>query len=476
MGFKAGDDRRWQRQLLALQLHAVKTDFKCFLMQSFAALHGGQALCGNWHLDLLADYLERLERGDIRRLIINMPPRYLKSLCVSVAWPAWLLAQNPAARVIVASYAASLSEKHSLDCRKLLEEAWYRGLFPASGLKRGENEKRLFHTQKRGFRLAASVGGALTGYGGDVLIVDDPLNPLQAESKVLRTLCNRWFEHTFSSRLNDKNQGKMLVVMQRVHPDDLSGYLLRKGGWEQLTLPAIALQTRHYVPLVKPYRFREGAALHPAREGAVLLEKLRHDLGSQAFAAQYLQEPVARGGGMIKVDWLGYYDTAGEVEYCMQSWDTAIKSGAGNDYSVGLCFGLRGGEVLLLDVRREKMDFPELRRAMVDFAAKWQPRGVLVEDKGSGQSLLQDLRREPGANWLGIMPRLDKLTRLAAVSPMLEAGRLKMPRNAAWKDAFESELLAFPQGRHDDQVDALSQFLQWLQGKERDSQPGMRRI
>jgi predicted phage terminase large subunit-like protein len=465
-----------QITLEGFQAQAIQSDFSSFLWQSFATLHGSAPFRCNWHLDALADYLQAVERGHIRRLIINMPPRYLKSLTVSVAWPAWLLAQNPASQIIVASYASALSIKHSLDCRQIMQSEWFQRYFPQTKLARGQNEKKLYRSTENGFRLAASVGGAITGFGGDVLIADDPISPHHADSKLFRVLTQRWFEHTFSSRLNDKKRGAIVIVMQRVHEEDLSGYLLRKGGWEHLTLPALAEDTRHFVPLAAHYRQVENDPLHPARESPQTLEQIKRELGSYAFAAQYLQQPVARSGGMISAQWLKRYVQAPEEGQVIQSWDTAIKTGKENDYSVCLTLRVTKAEIYLLKVWRARADYPDLRRRLMQEAEEMQPSAILLEDKASGQSLLQDLRRETMLPLIAVMPKLDKVTRVASVSAMIEAGQLRLPERAHWLAAFEEELLSFPHSRHDDQVDALSQALQWIQARNSGVGMSVRRI
>jgi hypothetical protein len=264
----------------------------------------------NWHIDAIAEYLMACARGEVTRLVINLPPRMLKSTIVSVAWPAWLLAHDPAQRIMAASYAQSLSLKHSTDCRVLLQSAWYRYLYPRTCLSGDQNEKEKFTTTQRGYRKAVSVGGAAIGEGGNILIVDDPLNPLQASHHTQREMVNQWFDHTWTTRLDDKQHGAMVVVMQRLHPNDLSGYLLEKGGWEHLCLPALAPEhTRIHIGNF--FREREaGEALHAAREPVALLERMKHELGSANFEAQYQQAPISQMGAIVKPYWFPRFDLA----------------------------------------------------------------------------------------------------------------------------------------------------------------------
>ncbi|MDG1287016.1 MAG: phage terminase large subunit [Rickettsiales bacterium] len=469
--FKMGE-ALLQHQLLALEAQAMQSSFLAFLHNAFMSLNGGATYHENWHIEVLATYLQAVESGAIRRLIINMPPRYLKSLTVSVAWPAWLLGQDPARRVIVASYAERLSLKHSLDCRHLLGEAWFKRAYPQLEIFTGQNEKHKFVTTHHGFRLAASVGGALTGEGGNILIIDDPINPLNAESKVARDKVNRWFEHTFSSRLNDKRHGAIVLVMQRVHEEDLTGYLRKKGGWEVLELPALAPQTQFYNHHLR----REGEVLHPAREDLMQLEKVKYEMGSQSFSAQYQQRPRPRDGSMIRRSWLLYDDVPPTGGQIVQSWDTAIKAGQNNDPSVCITAQLVQGECHILEVLCERLEYHHLRAALLARAEKWQPDAILIEDKASGQSLLQDLRADTNLPLVPIMPKQDKLTRFAAVTPMIESGRMILPTQALWLADFEHELLSFPASAHDDQVDALSQLLSWWKRRENKGKMGVRRV
>ncbi len=468
-----------QQQLQAFWHEAVSRDFNSFLHQSVNTLNPGSVFLPNWHLNIMAEYLRAVEDGQLQRLIINMPPRYLKSLCVSVAWPAWILGRNASKRIIVASYAQSLSLKHSLDCRQLMSTLWYRKLYPGTELLQGQNEKHKFMTTAYGFRLAVSVGGAVTGEGGDILIVDDPLNPAQAESSLFRNLANRWFENTFSSRLNDKRRGGIVVVMQRLHSQDLSGYLQEKGNWEMLDLSAQAERMQHYIGMDYDYRRSMGECLHEAREDERMLSRMRHEMGSHAFAAQYMQRPVALSGGMVKAEWLGRYaDIQGALTnpIITQSWDTAIKAGKNNDPSVCITFAQAETGHYVLDILRERLEYPQLRRRLLELAQQWNPQAILIEDKASGQSLLQDLRQSTQLSVIPRLPKMDKLTRFAAVTPMLEAGRLLLPRQAGWLAEFEQELLSFPESAHDDQVDALSQYLNWVKERERIGEMKIRRV
>lgn len=469
------DERRMMQRVLKARNRLLREDFHAFVQKCFATLHPNAAYMPNWHVALIGEYLEACRRREIRRLLINMPPRMLKSVTVSVAWPAFLMGHNPAERIMTASYAAALSIKHALDCRAIVQSPWFGEVFPELRLARDQNEKHKFATRQHGHRIATSIGGTATGEGGNFLVMDDPHTPAQAMSDVQRRNAVDWFDQTFATRLDDKRTGVIVVVMQRLHADDLSGHLLEKGGWEHLCLPAIA-ETRQVYDFGAVRHVRErGEFLHPAREGVAQLTELKRELGSYAFAAQYQQNPMPSDAGMVRRHWFGRYRTVPEAfTRVVQSWDTAIKAGPGHDGSACVTVGEAEGKCHVLDVTVLRAEYPALKHHVRRMAEVWKPDAVLIEDKASGQSLLQDMRREKGLPPLiGIMPASDKVTRFAAVSAMIEAGKVSLPLDAAWLAEFERELLAFPQGKHDDQVDAFSQYLGWLRARQ-DGEYGIR--
>jgi hypothetical protein len=281
--------------------------FPFFVAQTVATVSPGVRYLPNWHIDAIAEYLEAARRREIRRLVINLPPRYLKSIMVNVAWPAFLLGQEPTTRIISASFAHTLSIKHAVDTRLVMQSAWYRALFPDTRLSADQNEKTKFVTTARGHRIAVSVGSAVTGEGGDFLIVDDPLNPQQALNAARRAEVVEWFDHTFATRLDDKRRGVIVVVMQRLHAGDLSGVLMERGGWETLVLPALAEKPQTLVYGRFSKHRAAGEPLHGKREDAAMLESIRRDMGAAAYMAQYQQQPASDAAGMIRLEWFGRY-------------------------------------------------------------------------------------------------------------------------------------------------------------------------
>lgn len=442
----------------------IRADFRAFLHKAFLTLAPGQTYVPTWHIEAIADRLERIRRGEIRRLIINMPPRSLKSIAASVAFPAYVLGLDPSRRIICVSYSGDLAKKHSNDFRAVLESPWFQKTFPTTRIGEFKNTESEIELTARGFRMATSVGGTLTGRGGDIIIIDDPLKPDDALSETKRTAANQWFTNTLLSRLDDKRLGAIVVVMQRVHMDDLTGFLTETSDeWELLTLPAVATHDEE-VPVWgrKKHSRKAGEALSPEREPLEILEALKLQIGSDAFSAQYQQMPVPPGGAMVKRHWVQRYDELppkSEQIVTMQSWDTASKGGPDNDWSVCTTWILaRNHRYYLVDVWRGRVDYPSLKAKVVELAKAWKARRVIVEDAGAGMMLMQELpQKVPGL--VAIRPEGDKATRMAAASAKFEAGQAFLPKQAPWLADLEAELFAFPGSRHDDQCDSISQAL-----------------
>ena len=292
----------------ALLQAILRQDLASFIAKTFTTIDASQPFLPNWHVELLADRLARAYRGEIKRLVITMPPRNLKSICASVGFVAWALGHNPSLKFITASYSSDLALKHARDCRTVMQTQWYGDTFATSRL----NPKRLseddFETTAGGGRLSTSVGGTLTGRGGDFIIIDDPIKPQDALSAVVRVKAQDWLSGTVGSRLNNKNEGVIILIMQRLHVDDPVAHVLEKGGWVHLNLPAIAEENESFL-LSDGTRLtrRKGDVLHPARESREALEREKSAMGSFWFSAQYQQNPVAAEGNLFRVGWFKKY-------------------------------------------------------------------------------------------------------------------------------------------------------------------------
>lgn len=442
----------------------LRADFRPFLEKVFTTLSPGQLFVPTWHLEAIAWQLERVRRGEIRRLIINLPPRSLKSITASVAFPAFVLGHDPSQRLVCVSYSGDLAKKHSNDFRAVIESRWYKSAFPETRVGTLKNSESEIEFTARGSRLATSVGGTLTGRGGGIIIIDDPLKPDDAMSEAKRSAANQWFTNTLLSRLDDKRTGAIVVVMQRVHMDDLTGFLLSQSDeWEVLSLPAIA-EFEEIIPLGngRTHLRQFGQALSPEREPLDILEALKLQIGSDAFSAQYQQAPMPPGGAMVKRHWVKRYQElppASERFLTVQSWDTASKGGPDNDWSVCTTWIVtRDKRWYLIDVWRRRVDYPALKAAVHSLAKQLNARRVLVEDTGAGTSLVQELRGKV-SGIIAVKPSGDKASRMAVASAKIEAGQVLLPEQAPWLPDLEAELFAFPGSRHDDQCDSISQAL-----------------
>lgn len=441
-----------------------RSDLSSFIRKTFEIVSPGEEFKHNWHIELIAKYLQACKDGDIKRLIINIPPRHLKSISVTVAFTTWLMGHDPTCKILSASYSQSLSIKHSLDARAVIENPFYKFLFPDTELIRDQNTKSKFMTTQRGFRFATSVGGTITGEGGDFLIVDDPQNVKHAYSELFRENAKIWFDQAFTTRLNDKKQGCIIVVMQRLHEDDLTGHLLKKGGWEHLKLPVIAEEDQEFnIKDFKKLR-KEGDLLHPEALDQDDINNTKIELGSYGFAGQYQQNPMAAGGNIIKLEWIKTYrELPPEYKTYSWSWDTAIKVGQENDFSVGLLWAECNNGYYLIDFYKNKLEYPELRKMVNTLYNKHKSAEVLIEDKASGQQILQDFKRESNLPVIAMMPGKDmpsnKVERMNLISRLFEAGKVFLPQDAPWLSDVIQEFISFPSGRHDDICDAMTQYL-----------------
>lgn len=456
----------------------LRQDLSIFIQRSFLELNGGTPYLHNWHIDLIASKLMDVCQGKIRRLIINIPPRNLKSICASVAFPAWLLGHDPTKKVICASYAQDLAEKLARDCRQIMRSEWYQALFACTRLSPFKVAVNDFETTRGGGRMAVSTGGGITGRGGDVLIIDDAIKPDQAFSEVEREGANRWYDTTLYSRLNDKQRGAIIIIMQRLHLDDLVGHVLAQEGWEVVSLPAIAESDETYfIKSILGTRIvtrHAGEALHPERESLAILEQLRASLGEYNFAGQYQQSPMPLGGGIIKTAWLQYLADSlwpNKFEQVIQSWDTASKVTELSDYSVCTTWGIAKKRAYLIDVCRVRLEFPGLKKKALELYAKYKPSTILVEDKSSGIQLIQEFRNENFYQVKAVKPQGDKAMRLHMQAAFIESGGLVLPGQAPWLTDYVQELTSFPTGKFDDQVDSTTQALAWLQ--EAMNEPGI---
>jgi len=460
-------------QLQLIDRALAKRSLAEFARQAFRILEPHTELVWNWQLDLICEYLEQVSAGAITRLVINCPPRFMKSLLVSVIWPVWTWTTHPETRWLFASYAKSLALKHSRDRRQLLFSDWFRSNFPEVHLSADDNTMAAFSNTAQGAMRATSVGGSVTGFGAETVVVDDLINPAQADSEAERMTSLRFYDESLSTRHNDKKTGRTVIVEQRTHLEDLTGHVVAQGGWVHLSLPA---EFQRHTVFAFPRSGRQvvckaGDILWPKREDRPQLEAANQRLGSYAYSSQYLQEPVPRGGALFREDWFHrtYREPPVHFDKKVMSLDTAFKTGDSADYSAVVVIGLLAEPdgthepgYYVLYAWHGRLPFNELKRFVSRLAAEFNPDEVLVEDAASGQSLIQELMADTVLSVKPIKVDSDKFSRASAVTPMFESGRVFFPEVAGWLSALTSELLAFPAAPHDDLVDALVHGLNHL--------------
>ena len=356
-----------------------------------------------------------------------------------------------------------------MDTRNVMESPWYRALFPRLELVPRKTRNNELVTPQHGYRFAAGMGGAILGRGADLIVIDDPIKATDAFSEAERRRVNEAFDNTLYTRLNDKTRGAIVIIMQRLHEDDLVGHVLARDDWEVVSIPAIEPEDKAYRLSDAPdqvYYRSAGEVLHPDREPLSILETLRRAQGSLVFSAQYQQAPVPPEGNIVRREWLRYYDEApSPFDFKIASWDTASTLSDTSDYSVGTVWGAKSLDFYLLDHVRARLEMPELRRAVVELARRWEVNQTVIEATDTGRAVVQDLRRGRDCRPILNRPKFDKQTRFAMQSARFESGQVHVPTDAPWLAEWLNELLAFPSGRHDDQVDSTSQALDYLSAR-----------
>lgn len=430
-----------------------------------------QPFVDNWHIRAITEHLQAVSDQQIQELIISVPPRHMKSIAVCVMWPAWEWLKNPEKRWIFGSYAQNLSVRDSIKCRRLIESPIYKSTFnPNWKLSSDQNQKTRFNNTSTGYRIATSVGGAGTGEGGDFIVVDDPMKATDAESETQRQNVIDWWDNEMSTRGNDPKTAAKVIIMQRLHQNDLAGHCAKQGGYDILRLPA-EFDERPSITSIgwSDPRKNKGDLLWPERFDKKTLDKLKSKLGSRGTASQLQQDPKAAEDGLFKRKWWKSYKqlpAKGQWKRVVQFWDTAQKPGISNDYSVCATWLETDTGYYLLDLFRDKLEYPQLKWAIKTQAAKWNSNAIQIEDKGSGISLIQDLRQETTLPIIAYNPgQTDKQNRAAAATPTVEAGNCYLPEVAPWVEDYIKEHEQFPDGDHDDQVDTTSQMVEYFTRK-----------
>lgn len=462
-----------------------------FVMQAWHVLEPDTPFVDGLHVRAICEHLQAVTEGRIRHLIINVPPGHAKSLLTAVFWPTWVWISHPQTRWLFSSHREPLATRDSLKCRRLIESSWYQERWgDRYQLTLDQNQKNRFESTRTGYRVVVPMNAG-TGERGDYVVVDDPHTVDQAESDVQRQSSIEWWNGSMSTRLNNLSTGHFIVIQQRLHELDLTGDLLQKGGYEHLCLPAEFEPDRRCTTSIgwSDPRTAAGELLWPQRQRQKDLDGLKRSLGSYHYAGQYQQRPSPAEGGIFKRSWWRYWRPAhldlppvqvrmpnGELvgietvqlperfDQVIESWDLAFKDQATSDCVAGGVWGAVGADRFLLDQRCERLDMPATLQAIRDMSKKWPQAGVkLVEDRANGPAVLALLQHEiPGL--IAVNPEGGKVARAQAVSPQIESGNVYLPHPlvAPWVEGFIEECASFPKGRHDDQVDQMTQALNRL--------------
>ena len=476
-----------------------------FIRRAWHVPEPGTDLLWNWHIDAIADHLEAVYRGEIKRLVINIPPRYLKSLCVGVFFPAWVWLKDPSFRFLTASYKATLAERDAVKCRRIMTSPWYTGINIATedwirdwrargkalpdGVRPGgplwdfttdQNVKSYYINTFAGHRYAVGADGGSTGEGGDLVMVDDPHNPKQAESDNVREARLNWWDEEMSSRLNNKKTGRRIIVMQRLHSKDLTGHVLAKdAGYEHLCIRTefehADLKRRTVLGPMTIWdpRTEEGEALHPDREDIEELAQSKKEYSPRAWAAQQQQRPTPREGEIFILDWWRRYKRPPKTfDRVIQTWDLTFGSKARKQSKkasrvAGLVIGVKGARKYVLHATFGRWTFTQ-SLTMFEEVTDSYPAAIakLVENKANGAALEDTLCEEVDGILL-IEPVGDKEARAEAIAPLVAAGNVYIPHDDVadrypWVREFLAEVQHFPNHDTDDIVDAFSQGMHWL--------------
>lgn len=469
---------------------AFRQNLQAFYLRAWQEIEPSP-LNHNWHIDCICAHLESLVRGDLptgngRRLIINVPPRTGKTLLTNVAFPAWIMGRNPGSRIIGVSYAHRLAEKIAFRQRTLMESAWYRSLFPACVLDPAQSQKSNFMTTSGGGRFSTSVGGTMTGEGGNFVIIDDPMNPAEAASDIQREGANEWIDATIHTRLNDPQNDRIVLIMQRLHDDDVAGHFIRGGGWHVLKLPA-EVKGRTVIGLGgKTWEYDD--LLWPDRLSRDVLDDYRAAMGSYSYAGQLLQDPVPVGGGEFKPDYIRYFTSGSfDVRRCNLyiCVDPASGKDAGSsydqDYTAMAVWALAPDQnYYLIDGIKERLNPTERIDRMFALHRKWnartgRPPKVGWEEYGLAGDLHYILAKQADTSYRfavdKIPPkgakRIRKEDRIRRLIPPMERGQVWLPNDIYVTDAagrpknfmtgiVDEEMLSFPVAKHDDFLDAMA--------------------
>lgn len=472
------------RELILAELQTKS--LKEFVKGAWHIHHGKKPLMWNKHIDILCEHLEAVLPGrQIRRLLINVPPGFLKSLLVSVYWPAWLWITEPNLQILAASASHDVALRDAKRQHEIVGSEWFqRSFIPRWHFDKKQDAKGYFANTMGGYRISRSVGQKVIGFRGDLSITDDPIDAQDAHNdKVALKSHGDWFNQSWRTRVNSPVWTPLVIIMQRLHQLDLSGIVLEQGGFEHICLPNEYDSTKRFTILYPEvdeisydWRTEEGELLHPKFLNEQGTAEKRNELGGRAYAGQYQQTPAPAEGTVIKGDWLQAYDprqfldydenvvNLEKFDYTVHSWDFSFKRTTDADYTVGQVWGVIGSNRYLIDQCREKMNLPDCIKAMIEMDRRYPgARAKLVEGRANGPAVVYAVKNEV-YGIIEIEPYGSKEARVASVLPQFEALNVWIPHRSIrlWVDDFIEEHTHFPAARRDDQVDASSQALYWM--------------
>lgn len=439
--------------LEAIRAEKARRSLRAFVEQAWPIVEPEAPFVANWHIDRLCRILEAVSSGEVRRLIVNVPPGTSKSLIVSVFWPAWQWIHAPSRRMLVASYSDTLTIRDNLRVRDIITSEWYQRYWPVR-FRSDQNAKTRMDTVNGGWRIATSVGGRATGEHPDIVIIDDPTNPKQSVSELERQSVNDWFDGTIATRGVSRGV-RIVVIMQRLHQSDLSGHLLSRTGWRHVCWP---MRFDRAIASLDDQRTQPGELLWPSLFDEAKVKQLEIDLGAIKAAGQLQQRPVPAAGALFQREWFSkVVDVAPVNARRCRGWDTAATENGG-DYTVGVKIAEADGIFYVEDVVRGQLS-PHGVEAMMDHTIKADgyPCRQREEQSGSGDKTIVAIRvrRYAGYDFAGVTVSSDKATRADAFRAQCEGGNVRVVKGA-WNKDYVDELCLFPNGDHDDQVDASS--------------------
>lgn len=469
---------------------ATRRSFDVFAQRAFASVEGEAATYQwNWHIGCIADHLEAVRSGELRKLIINVPPRTLKSYLVSCAFPAWVFGLEPWSKFIMTSYSHSLSEDHIVNCKNVMKDEWYADCFPKTVIDPKHDAKSDFKTTERGRYYGTGILGTITGKGADYLLCDDPLKPAEAPSDQIRTETNKAIRNTLFSRFNDPRVGRFILIMQRLHEDDPTGHLLQDGGYHLLKLPAEAVDRPTIVTLgEKFWVMKKGDFLFEERFSREVLDEKRRDMIEHEYVGQFLQDPVPLGGGEFRDTWVNYYDKSGLRVNEMNIYilcdaaggeDTQKKKRKKSDFTAFMVIGLApDNNYYLLDIVRERMNPTERINKLFELHRTWnglsgKPPKVGYEKYGlmTDTHYIRSRQKETGYRFtlVELGGAMNKEERIRRMIPDLQNGRWWFPDSLMYTDMegrtldlvnelVKSEMGTFPRARYDDMLDAMTRI------------------